>query len=225
LLHGSFTVPGRSAHAEVKQPHWRDGGGVNAIEIAVPLIDSLLTLSGQWSGRADKQHRLLSSPQVQPTMIDGGTFIANVPDRCTVKINATYLPADADEAGYGSVPRAEIVDEVTAAASHSGWLVEHPPTWSWATDYPPSEMSEHEPILTAVGTAMDSLGLEHVLEGIDTTYDGALLTRLAGVPSPAFGPGDLGRAHAVDEWIGLDELALGAKAYARAIVAWCGVAK
>jgi acetylornithine deacetylase/succinyl-diaminopimelate desuccinylase-like protein len=71
---------------------------------------------------------------------------------------------------------------------------------------------------------MGSLGLDCVLEGIDTTYDGALLTRLAGVPSPAFGPGDLARAHAVDEWIAVDELALGARAHARAIVAWCGVA-
>jgi acetylornithine deacetylase len=141
-----------------------------------------------------------------------------------VKLNATYLPANADEAGYGSVPRAEIVETVSAVADQSDWLAQHPLSWSWATDYPPSEMSEHEPILAAVGAAMSSLGLELELEGIDTTYDGALLTRLAGVPSPAFGPGDLGRAHAVDEWIGVDELALGAKAYARTILAWCGLA-
>ena len=30
LLHGTLTVEGRSAHAEMNQPHWRDGGGVNA---------------------------------------------------------------------------------------------------------------------------------------------------------------------------------------------------
>ena len=70
--------------------------------------------------------------------------------------------------------------------------------------------------------AAAGLGLEAPCEGIDTTYDGALLTRLAGVPSPAFGPGDLGRAHAPDEWVGVDELVLGARAYARAICAWCG---
>ncbi len=224
LLHGSFTVPGRSAHAEVKQPGWRDGGGVNAIELAVPLMASVLELSGRWAQRADKQHPLLSSPQVQPTMIEGGTFIANVPDRCTVKLNATYLPANADDAGYGSAPRAEIVEAVSTAAAGSEWLAAHPVTWSWATDYPPSEINPDDAIFGAVGEAMESLGLQSVLEGIDTTYDGALLTRLAGVPSPAFGPGDLARAHAVDEWIGVDELALGARAYARAIVAWCGVA-
>jgi acetylornithine deacetylase len=224
LLHGSFTVPGRSAHAEVNQADWQDGGGVNAIELAVPLIESVLALSRSWAGRSDKQHRLLSSPQVQPTMIDGGTFIANVPDRCTVKLNATYLPANADETGYGSAPRAEIMDAVAAAGAGTRWLDDHPVTWSWATDYPPSEIDGGEAILTTVCVAARSLGQRCESRGIDTTYDGALLTRLAGVPSPAFGPGDLARAHATDEWIGVDELVLGAKAYARAIVAWCGVA-
>jgi acetylornithine deacetylase/succinyl-diaminopimelate desuccinylase-like protein len=38
------------------------------------------------------------------------------------------------------------------------------------------------------------------------------------------GPGDLGRAHAPDEWIGVDELVLGARAYARALCAWCELA-
>ena len=32
LLHGSVSVPGRSAHAEMNQPPWQQGGGVNAIE-------------------------------------------------------------------------------------------------------------------------------------------------------------------------------------------------
>ena len=60
--------------------------------------------------------------------------------------------------------------------------------------------------------AARAAGGDGALEGIDTTYDGALLTRLAGVPSPALGPGDLGRAHAPDEWIGIDELTAGARA-------------
>lgn len=71
--------------------------------------------------------------------------------------------------------------------------------------------------------AAAEVGVDAEREGIDTTYDGALLTRLASVASPAFGPGDLARAHAPDEWVGVDELVLGARAYARTICAWCGV--
>ncbi len=39
----------------------------------------------------------------------------------------------------------------------------------------------------------------------------------AGYPALVFGPGDIGRAHAAGEWVGLDELAGAAAAYARAL--------
>jgi acetylornithine deacetylase len=224
LLHGSFRVPGRSAHAEVNQPPWQDGGGVNAIERALPLIGALGELSSAWRDRADKRHPLLGTPRVQPTIVSGGTFIANVPEAVSVHLNATYLPQNADAGGYGSVPRGEIVAAVEDRAAADDWLRAHPVAWTWATDYPPSEIDPGEPIVATAAAAARDAGGAGRLEGIDTTYDGALLTRLAGIPSPALGPGDLGRAHAPDEWMGIDELTAGARAYARAIVAWCGVA-
>lgn len=219
LLHGSFVVPGRSAHAEVNQPPWQDGGGVNAIEKAIPLLQALGTVSGRW---AAKRHALLGAPRVQPTIIDGGAFISNVPESCTVHVNATYLPGDADANGYGSVPRGEILAAVEEA--RDDWLRAQDVQWTWATDYPPSEIEHDEGIVAVASAAAQAVGGGGKLEGIDTTYDGALLTRLAGVPSPALGPGDLGRAHAPDEWVGIDELRSGARAYVRAIAAWCGLA-
>jgi acetylornithine deacetylase len=222
LLHGAVVVPGRSAHAEMNQPPWPEGGGVNAIERSAPVLAALSELSADWAVRDSKAHPLLGRPGVQPTIIRGGAFISNVPESCRIDLNATYLPGDADENGYGSVPRNEILRAVEVAAAADDWLAEHPPAWRWATDYPPSEIDPGQDIVTATRAAASSLGIEARPEGIDTTYDGALLTRLAGVPSPAFGPGDLGRAHAPDEWVGIDELVLGARAYARAICGWCG---
>jgi len=89
---------------------------------------------------------------------------------------------------------------------------------------PPSDIDPREDIIAVTRDAAAEIGIDARPEGIDATYDGALLRRLAGVPSPAFGAGDLARAHAPDEWIGVAELLLGARAYARAIWAWCGVA-
>jgi acetylornithine deacetylase len=51
LLHGTLTVPGRSAHAEMNQPSWREGGGVNAIQKGAYLLDALDGLTGDWAGR------------------------------------------------------------------------------------------------------------------------------------------------------------------------------
>ncbi len=224
LLHGTLTVEGRSAHAEMNQPHWREGGGVNAIQKAAAVLAGLDRLTAAWAEREDKRHPLLGTPSVSPTIVSGGSFISNVPERCDLALNATYLPGNADEHGYGSIPRSEIEQAVAAVAEADDWLAEHPPSWSWYTDYPPSEIDPASPIVAAAQEAGRELGVDVRAEGIDTTYDGALLTLFAGTPSPAFGPGDLRRAHAPDEWVGIDELVLGAKLYARAITRWCGVA-
>lgn len=225
LLHGSVAITGRSAHAEMNQPPWQEGGGVNAIEKSLPVLEAFGKLSAEWATRESKAHPLLGRPGVQPTIIHGGAFISNVPESCELDLNATYLPGDADEKGYGSVPRGEILNAVEQAVRGDDWLTESPPEWTWATDYPPSEIDPGEDIITVTREATAEVGVDAQPEGVDTTYDGALLTRLAGVPSPAFGPGDLSRAHAPDEWIGVDELVLGARAYARAICAWCEVAR
>ena len=62
LLHGTLSVEGRSAHAEMNQPSWQDGGGVNAIQKTMPLLGALDELSARWAGRADKRHPLLGTP-------------------------------------------------------------------------------------------------------------------------------------------------------------------
>jgi acetylornithine deacetylase len=224
LLHGTLTVEGRSAHAEMNQPHWREGGGVNAIQKAAAVLLGLDRLTAEWEARDDKRHPLLGTPSVNPTVVNGGSFISNIPERCDVALNTTYLPDDADDSGYGSVPRGEIEAAVAAVAAEDDWLAEHPPSWSWYTDYPPSEIDPASPIIAVAQEAGRDLGLNVLAEGIDTTYDGALLTLFAETPSPAFGPGDLTRAHAPDEWVGIDELVLAAKVYARAIPLWCGAA-
>jgi acetylornithine deacetylase len=224
LLHGTLTVPGRSAHAEMNQPAWQEGGGVNAIQKTMLVLEGLDRLSAEWAARADKTHPLLGTPAVHPTGIRGGTFISNVPESCALDLNTTYLPGNADERGYGSIPRGEIEREVATAAADDDWLAAHPPEFSWYTDYPPSEIDPSHPIVDAVQQVGRELGVDVRAEGIDTTYDGALLTLFAETPSPAFGPGDLRRAHAPDEWVGIDELVLAARLYARALVAWCGEA-
>jgi acetylornithine deacetylase len=224
LLHGSIHVPGRSAHAEMRQPPWQQGGGVNAIRGAIPVLEALEQLSQEWATRGDKRHALLSPPEVQPTRIAGGTFISNVPESCSIAINATYLPQNVDAHGYGSIPRSEIEAAVRAAVAADTWLQEHPIDFSWATDYPPCEMPLDHPILAAAQKSGREIDEAVEIRGIDTTYDGALLSVLGATVSPAIGPGDLGRAHAPNEWVGVQELVQATRLYGRLLMNWCGVA-
>lgn len=222
ILHATCTVTGRSAHAEMNQPPWQEGGGVNAIVKAVRVIEALEGLAESWGGRSDQRHPLLGVPGIHPTLIRGGAFISNVPEHCELAVNSTYLPGGADESGFGSAAKAEIEAAVADLAASDEWLALHPPVWAWLTDYPPSEIDNAAPVIDVVREVSAPLGLDPQLGGIDTAFDGALLTLFADTPSPAWGPGDLRLAHAPDESIGVDELALAARLYARAIVAWSG---
>ena len=76
----------------MNQPPWQQGGGVNAIEKSVPVLQALRELSAEWAARDRKAHPLLGRPCVQPTIVRGGAFISNVPESCEIDLNATYLP-------------------------------------------------------------------------------------------------------------------------------------
>ena len=180
---------GRSAHAEMNQPHWRDGGGVNAIQKAAALLAGLDRLTADWADREDKRHpprHALGQPDDRARR----QLHLQHPERCDVALNATYLPGNADESGYGSIPRSEIEQAVAAVAAADDWLAEHrrPGAGTRTTRRP---RSTRAPRSSPSRRRRARPRRRRPPEGIDTTYDGALLTLFADTPSPAFGPGDL----------------------------------
>jgi acetylornithine deacetylase len=102
ILVGHLQVDGRAGHVEVAQPHWTQGGGVNAITKATLLLEALKNLSDDWRTRPDKQHQVCSPGEIQPTMIYGGDFASTIPASCEVSLNICYVPGEQDEAGWGA---------------------------------------------------------------------------------------------------------------------------
>lgn len=219
IIHARLGIEGRSAHAEMNQPHWRDGGGVNAAHKAVRISRELIALGESWSRDPERTHPLVSPPGLHVTSIHGGSYIANIPESCELLVNATYAPSQ----GGGDEVRIEMEQAVGRACEGDDWLQEHPPSWTWMLDYPSSEIDAGAHIVTAAQAAARRVGGGGELVGLDSGFDGALLSTIYGIPSPAFGPGDLRRAHATDEWVGVSELVDAARAYAQVIVDWCGV--
>ena len=65
--------------------------------------------------------------------------------------------------------------------------------------------------------------------GLDSWYDGATLTKLAGIPAigygpPGFDPEGVTVAHAVDEYVPVDGLVACAQGIAVAAMRFCGLA-
>lgn len=222
ILVGELTVEGRKGHVEVAQPHFTRGGAVNAVHRLVELLGRLRGLDAQWRDRPDKQHPLCSTGEVNVTTLAGGDFYSNVPERAGATLNVCYVPGEQDADGYGGRVKAEIEQHLAAAAALDGWLREHPPALRWMTDFPPAEIAADEPVVTELAACVAArAGVTPRVLGLDT-WDDTVSLILAGMPSVSFGPGSNDQAHAIDEYVELDQLDRCAGALEAFIVEWCG---
>jgi acetylornithine deacetylase len=93
----------------------------------------------------------------------------------------------------------------------------------------PMEIGEAEPVVDAMLGASADLGLRRELGGLDSWYDGATYTLLAGLPSIGYGPpgfdaDGLSVAHMIDEFVPVDGLVAAAQGLAVAAMRFCGLA-
>jgi acetylornithine deacetylase len=228
--YGVIRVPGRPGHAEVRHPGWRHGGAVNAIEKAGVVLEAIASLRVRWAGNDAFRHPVLSVPSLLPTVVSGGEWPVTYPSSCDLTIAVMYLPVQADPRGWGSAVREEVQEWITRECARDDWLAEHPPafTW-WSNGVMPMEIPESSPIVGAMLDASADLGLRRELGGLDSWYDGATYTLLAGIPSigygpPGFDPDGATVAHTIDEYVPVDGLVCCAQALAVAALRFCGVA-
>ena len=226
--YGVITVPGRPGHAEVRQPDWRLGGAVNAIEKAAVVLEAIASLRKAWSERPEYTHPLLSPPSLLPTLARAGEWAVTYPASCELTIAVMYLPAQADPDGWGSEVRREVEEWITRETTQDDWLGEHPPVieW-WPNAVMPFEIAPDEPIVGAMQGATADVGHAGRLGGLDSWYDGATLTRLAGIPSIGYGPpgfdaDGVSVAHMIDEFVPVDGLVASAQGLAVAAMRFCG---
>src|SRR6478735_561575 len=213
-LSPTFVVPGRPGHAEMAQPHWRDGGAVNAIEKAGLVLEA-------WRGRADKTHPHLSAGDIVPTVIAGGEWVVTYPSSCTVQCELMYLPANADSDGWGTLVEAEVEEFILRRTAADPWLAENPPAVKWSLDIPPYEVDPAHPIVTAMLDASAAAGEPSRLSGLDSWFDAASFTRFGGTPSIGWGPRDIAWAHTIDEYVPVDDLVRCAQGLAIAAIRYC----
>jgi acetylornithine deacetylase len=221
LMWLNIKVQGRSGHAEHAQPHWTVGGAVNSIEKANFILDSLSRLELEWRSRPDKQHPLLSTPEIIPTLIHGGDFWTTVPEKCELDFDIQYLPTELDETGFGRKVQREVEEYLQRCFRTDSWLSEFPPTLRWLVDYPCMEVPYDSPIVSTVAESERQLGLEPYPLPDDSGFDGVHLVHLAGVPCLSVGPGPKEKAHQIDEFVSIDSLIKTSKVLAVTAVNWC----
>jgi acetylornithine deacetylase len=218
----TITVEGRAGHAEIRQPHWRDGGAVNAIEKMLPVYQAVKAIRDDWRTRPDQVHALLSPGDIVPTIVKGGTWEVTYPAACSLTCDITYLPAKVDANDTGLEVEREVQQRIDAAVGSDPWFAEHPLQWSWAEDFVPAEVPADHPLVLTAAEAAGALGRPSRSAGLDSWHDAATFTRF-GTPTFSFGPEGIESAHTIDEWTTLDSLVDYAAALAIVAMRWCGV--
>jgi acetylornithine deacetylase len=217
-----IVVEGRAGHAGFPQEHWTVGGAVNAIEKVQVVLDALRALRDEWREGPDTQHPYLRTGTIVPTSLHAGQWIVSHPATATLRCHVQYLPGQADSDGLGHEVVREIEDRVRAAARADPWLEAHPPQFTWHGDVPPAFHAPDEPICAVTLDAMASPGLDPEIATRTTWFDAATFSR-AGTPTIGFGPGAITEAHAVDEFVVIDDLVRAAQVLAVAAMRFCGV--
>ena len=220
----TFTVTGRPGHAEMAQPHWRDGGAVNAIEKMGVVMDAVARLREEWRGSPEQRHAHLPPGDIVPVKISGGEWTVTYPATCRMTCEVTYLPGRADADGWGRDVEAEIAAWIARAAAADPWLREHPPAVEWDLDIPPAEVDPSLPIVQTMLRSTAAAGRPGVLGGLDSWFDAATFTRFGDTPSIGYGPRSIAWGHTVDEYVPVEDLVACTQAIALAAVEHCGVA-
>lgn len=211
ILNLTVTVTGRSAHATMRQPDWRAGGAVNAIDKAAIVLLAVERQARDWSQRPDLRHDLLPPPIILPTLIEGGEWKVSYPAACTIFLDIAYVPAQVDAHGAGAAVREEVARWIADGTRHDPWLAEHPPSLEWGLDMPPGEVGPEDGIVRCLRGASELVCGRSALGGLDSWHDTASLIRVGGMSAVDFGPattGSDGRTlmHAIDEHVTIDDL-------------------
>jgi len=211
---GKVTVFGRAGHAdEGVQPHWTEGGAVNAISKSVKILQALEELTEEWKSRPDKQHKLLNPDMVMPTIIKGGEWLIMYPEKVEIGFNADFIPSTVNLKG-------EIEEKIMSVVATDPWMKAHPPKIEGGYMYG-AEIDENEPIIATATETAQELGIEPKLVGWDTMTDAVHIINYSKIPTISVGP-DNTMAHKADEFVDIGQLVQTTKILALSILRWCG---
>lgn len=185
----TVTVHGRAAHGS------RYDIGVDAIRHTGLLLAELDALQeGALAGRA---HPLLGHASLHASTIEGGIGMSTYPDRCVLRVERRTLPGERPS---------DALDELTSACER---VRARRPAFradvTLDTAQGPSDVSTDAPVVRALARALEGAGEAVRIEGMSAWTDAALLNE-AGIPAICFGPGDIGLAHAAEEWVEIAEI-------------------
>ena len=192
------TVKGRASHAG--RPHL----GANALQAAARMISGLEKLDFK------ARHPLfeIPTPSLSVTMMQAGTKINIIPERCTFAIDRRMIPGETSETvrrEIEEVVRQNLSTGISAEIriTHEGWE--------------PYALDPASSLVAGLSRAVQEVvGEAPRLKGKAGCTDASHLVHKAGIPTVCFGPGLEDTAHTANERVALEKVVQAAEIYARA---------
>jgi succinyl-diaminopimelate desuccinylase len=195
---------GKAAHGS--QPHL----GVNAI---LTMSRFLLRLE---EALPDRVHPLVGAPTVNVALVTGGSAPNVVPDRCEVEIDRRIVPGEEDPDEV-LAPFRKLVDDLVAERDDTRIEISLK-EWTEA-----AETTCDSAIASVVRDAIAAeSGSPPPFVGFTGITDARFYINDARIPTVITGPGSLSLAHTANESIGVDEMVVAARIYARTFVGFLG---
>ncbi|MGE3797925.1 MAG: M20 family metallopeptidase [Thermomicrobiales bacterium] len=233
-LYFKLTVPGKSTHICYRNlvaqplPYGVERPGVSAIDNMLKYQLAILEMEKQWGLWRSNEHVEPGGMYININTMRAGSSLSSIPDSAEATGSLLFNPDLSAEEVMAEIRAC--IDRVTAA---DYWLREHPPT----LDLPLDSESDAPWIKEAV-----NLPLDHPMVGVIQNA----MVRVTGSEAPVgispfvcdanfwfplgqecliWGIGDVSwGVHGANEFIPVDDLVTGAKAFAATTMEWCGVA-
>ena len=197
-------VHGRAAHGS------RWDIGVDAIRHAGLVLAELDRIDTEDLPRTS--HPLLGRPSLHAGEITGGLGVSTYPDRCVFQVERRTIPGEQPADALRDVERAC----AAVRSKRGGFRADVELTFA----QPPSDVPVDAPVVRALAAVAQAHGLSVEPTGMSAWTDAALLNA-AGIPAICFGPGDMGLAHAAEEYIEDREIAVAADTLTAFARSWC----
>jgi acetylornithine deacetylase/succinyl-diaminopimelate desuccinylase family protein len=139
---------------------------------------------------------LLGPATLSVGRIEGGTSVNTVPDFCRIEIDRRLIAGETVEGAP-----AQLTEFLNKEAGVD-FPFEASKPWMGKTALSP-ELSGS--LVKLLGKAIDKVKGTHQVHAVPYGTDASTIAA-AGIPAVVFGPGDIAKAHTVDEWVPLDEL-------------------
>ncbi len=209
------TVPGIAAHGSLRAE------GVSPIEKFIPLFHALQDLERRRNARP--RHPAFADQELPYSLCVGtirsGIWASTVPESLTFEGRLGIAVDEEPDAA-----RREMEEALAEAAGADPWLRENPPVLEWwGGQFAPASIPGDHPLVATLSEAFRSVtGEGPAVAGMPYGADMRLLVHQGATPTVLFGPGDVRRAHAPDEFVPIAELAAATRVLALTMLRFCG---